>query len=226
PDYIKHLHFLQQLTHDLTSSSAVGVSRDQRQKDTSSLLVLRRLVRLHLREKTVWVNYPAEKMHRPALLDVCVLAVLVLVLVLAPRTEAQQSEAPDRVCYGTRNRPARGGICGSAIPNAVASVCGRAGKRSGGATDTIDFSQFKKVERTRSFDLEKRDAFEFLQKRSSFTGIVCECCYNTWRKEMPSSFYRSGQALRALCVSVATTRVVSVSCASTANEGAIPDTPL
>ncbi|RUS69209.1 hypothetical protein EGW08_023030, partial [Elysia chlorotica] len=192
-----------QLTQNLTSSSEVGVSRDQQQKDTSSLLVLRRLVRLHLREITVRVNYPAEKMHRSALLDVYLLAVLAFVPVMAsetreemcestkapptmapttkapttmaPTTRAPPSEAPHKVCYGTRNRPAYGGICGSNIPTTVRRVCENRGKRSG---DSIDFSQFKKVDRTRSFDLEKRDAFKFLQKRAGTRGIVCECCYN------------------------------------------------
>ncbi|KAK3802815.1 hypothetical protein RRG08_012327 [Elysia crispata] len=62
-------------------------------------------------------------MRRFALLDVCVLTVLAVVMVLVPDAAGQRNrpgEAPERVCRGgNRQRPIRGGICGSAIPNAV-----------------------------------------------------------------------------------------------------------
>ena len=80
-------------------------------------------------------------MRRFALLDVCVLTVLAVVMVLVPDAAGQRNrpgEAPERVCRGgNQQRPVRGGLCGSAIPNAVSQVCRNQGKRSDSFLNTF-----------------------------------------------------------------------------------------
>ncbi|RUS70840.1 hypothetical protein EGW08_021399 [Elysia chlorotica] len=115
-------------------------------------------------------------MHHSPLLDVCVIAILAAVLVLAPNAEARQrpGEAPERVCSSSLyQRPAPGGVCGNALTNRVQSVCRDMEKRSGDP-----FYTFTKADWTDSFGLQKRDAFGFLQKRTTSMGLTCECCYN------------------------------------------------
>ncbi|KAK3802812.1 hypothetical protein RRG08_012324 [Elysia crispata] len=100
-------------------------------------------------------------------------------MVLVPDAAGQRNrpgEAPERVCRGgNQQRPVRGGICGSAISNAVSEVCSNRGKRSDSFLNTFTKN---KVDGPDSFALQKRDALGFLQKRDLSRGIVCECCYN------------------------------------------------